>query len=128
MFEKVKLAKAALYFARERLPHYGPLITEDLHRFRDEIVKATVGAVLCATAGLLFCSFLSIAVIVAAEEGTQRARAAWIVCACWGVLAVLGAWVARRAIAGPPPFRLVANSWSRDHALLIEQLEAMADS
>ena len=37
-----------------------------------------------------------------------------------GVLALLGAWVARRAVTGPAPFRLVAHSLSRDHVLLIE--------
>jgi hypothetical protein len=84
VFEKVRLARAAAHFARERLPHYGPLLTEDLHRFRDEIVKATVGAAISATAALLFCCFVSLAVILSAAEGTHRSLTAWVVCACWG--------------------------------------------
>ena len=127
MFERVRLAKTAVHFARERLPHYGPLLTEDLHRFRDEIVKATLGAALSIAAGLIFCCFLSVAVIVSAWEGTHRSMAAWLVCASWGVLALLGIWVARRAFAGPTPFRLVGHALSRDYATLIDAIETVKD-
>jgi hypothetical protein len=127
VFEKVRLARAAAHFARERLPHYGPLLTEDLHRFRDEIVKATVGAAISATAALLFCCFVSLAVILSAAEGTHRSLTAWVVCACWGILALLGVWIARRAVAAPPPFGLVAHAFSRDYAMLMEELEPLTD-
>ncbi len=127
MFEKVRLARAALIFARERLPHYGPLLTEDLRRFQDELVKAIVGAALFGAAGLLFCCFLSIAVMVSAWDGTHRSMAAWLVCASWGALALLGVWVARRALAGPAPFRLVGRALSRDYETLIEDLEPLTD-
>lgn len=116
-----------MHFARERLPHYGPLLTEDLHRFRDEIVKATLGAALSIAAGLIFCCFLSVAVIVSAWEGTYRSMAAWLVCASWGVLALLGIWVARRAFAGPTPFRLVGHAVARDYATLIDAIATVKD-
>jgi hypothetical protein len=125
VFEKVRLAKVAVHFARERLPVYGPLLAQDLHRFRDEIVRATVGAAVSAVAGLLFCCFLSIAVIVSAWDGTHRGVAAWLICAAWGLIALLGVWVARRAIAGPVPFRLVAHALSRDYATLMEEIEPL---
>jgi hypothetical protein len=128
VFEKVRLAKLAVHFARERLPYYGPLLTQDLHRFRNEIVKATVGAALGAVAGLLFCGFLSIAVIVSAWDGSHRSMIAWLVCAAWGVLALLGLLLAQRAVAGPAPFRLLGHALARDYATLIEELEPLTDS
>ena len=127
MFERVRLAKAAAHFARERLPYYGPLLTEDLHRFRDEIVKATLGAGLCMAAGLIFCCFLSVAVIVSAWDGPHRSTTAWLVCASWGVLALLGIWVAQRAVSGPTPFGLVGHALSRDYTTLIDALETVKD-
>ena len=127
MFEKVRLAKLATHFVRERLPHYGPLLSEDLRRFRDEIVRATIGAALSVAGGLLFCCFLSIAVIVSAWDGPHRSAAAWSVCAAWGLLALLGAWVARGALGGPAPFRLVAHALGRDYELLIEEVEPLRD-
>jgi hypothetical protein len=127
VFEKIRLAKLVTHFARERLPLYGPLVAEDLRRFRDEIVKATVGLAVSAVAGLLFCCFLSVAVIVSTWDGPHRNLAAWLVCASWGVLAVLGLWIARRALAGPLPFRFVAHELSRDYELLVEELEVLKD-
>ena len=55
MFElqRVRRVRSVLHFVRERVPHYGPLVTDDLHHFRDELVKATVGAGVSAVAGLI---------------------------------------------------------------------------
>jgi hypothetical protein len=127
VFEKIRLAKLVTHFARDRLPLYGPLVAEDLRRFRDEIVKATVGVAVSAVAGLLFCCFLSVAVIVSNWDGPHRNLAAWLICASWGVLALLGLCIARRALAGPLPFRFVAHELSRDYELLIEELEVLKD-
>jgi hypothetical protein len=127
VFEKVRLLKIVTHFARERLPHYGPVLAEDLRRFRDEIVKAVVGAAVSAVAGLFFCCFLSIAVIVSMWDSTHRTLVAWLVCGGWGLLAVLGIWIARRALLGPLPFRFVAHELSRDYDSLIEELEALKD-
>ena len=127
MFRRVHRVKSILEFLRERTPHYGPLARDDLHKFRDEIVKATVGVVVAAVAGLLFCCFLSVAVIVSTWDGPHRDLTAWLVCASWGVLALLGLLGAWRALAGPLPFRFVGHELSRDYELLVEELEALRD-
>src|SRR6202041_23853 len=44
MFRRVHRVESILQFLRERAPHYGPLARDDLHKFRDEIVNASVGA------------------------------------------------------------------------------------
>jgi hypothetical protein len=119
MFRRVHRVKSILQFLRERAPHYGPLAREDLHKFRDEIVKASVGASISTTAGLIFACFLSVAVIVSAWDGLHRTAVAWAVCCAWGVLALGGLWYARKAISGPPPFQLMAAALGRDYANLL---------
>ena len=59
MFQRVHRVRSVLHFVRDRVPHYGPLVHDDLHRFREEMVKATVGAGVSAVAGLIFACFLS---------------------------------------------------------------------
>src|SRR5260370_19616791 len=108
MFRRVHRVKSILQFLRERAPHYGPLARDDLHKFRDEIVKASVGASISAAAGLIFACFLSVALIVSAWDSLHRTAVAWAVCCGWGVLALGGLWYARKAISGPPPFQLMA--------------------
>jgi hypothetical protein len=119
MFRQVHRAKSILLFLRERAPHYGPLASEDLLKFRDEIVKATVGASVSAAAGLIFACFLSVAVIVSAWDGLHRAAVAWAVCCGWGALALSGLWYARKALSGPPPFQLMAAALARDYTGLL---------
>ena len=119
MFRRVHRVKSILQFLRERAPHYGPLARDDLHKFRDEIVKASVGASISAAAGLIFACFLSVAVIVSAWDGLHRTAAAWAVCCGWGILAFSGLWYARKAIAGPPPFQLLAAALARDYTNLL---------
>jgi hypothetical protein len=123
MFGRVQRVKSVLRFLRERAPHYGPLARDDLHKFRDEIVKASVGASISAAAGLIFACFLSVAVIVSAWDGLHRTAVAWAVCCGWGVLALGGLWYARKAISGPPPFKLMAAALARDYTGLL----ALAD-
>jgi hypothetical protein len=53
MFRRVRRVRSVVRFIRDRVAHYGPLVTDDLHRLRDELVKATVGAGVAAVAGLL---------------------------------------------------------------------------
>jgi hypothetical protein len=119
MFRRVHEVKSILEFLRERAPHYGPLARDDLHKFRDEIVKASVGASISAAAGLIFACFLSVAVIVSAWDSLYRVAAAWAVCGGWGVLAIGGLWYARKAVLGPPPFKLMAAALARDYAGLL---------
>src|ERR1700734_3493863 len=90
MFRRVHRVKSILQFLRERAPHYGPLARDDLHQFRDEIVRASVGASISAAAGLIFACFLSIAVIVSAWDSPHRTAVAWAVCCGWGALALGG--------------------------------------
>jgi hypothetical protein len=119
MFRRVHEVKSIFEFLRERAPHYGPLARDDLHKFRDEIVKASVGASISAAAGLIFACFLSVAVIVSAWDGQYRTAVAWAVCGGWGVLAVGGLVYARKAISGPPPFQLMAAELARDYRSLL---------
>jgi hypothetical protein len=123
MFRRVHEVKSVLEFLRERAPHYGPLARDDLHKFRDEIVKASVGASISAAAGLIFACFLSIAVIVSAWDSLYRVAVAWAVCTGWGVLAISGLWYARKAVLGPPPFKLMAAALARDYAGLVAVVE-----
>lgn len=123
MFRRVHQVRSILQFLSERAPHYGPLARDDLHKFRDEIVKASVGASISAAAGLIFACFLSIAVIVSAWDTVHRVGVAWAVCCAWGILALGGLWYARKTISGPPPFRLMGAALARDYASLL----ALAD-
>ncbi len=119
MFRRVHEVRSILQFLRERAPHYGPLARDDLHKFRDEIVKASVGASISATAGLIFACFVSVAVLVSAWDGLHRIAVAWAVCGGWGVLAISGLLYARKAISGPPPFQLMAAALARDYTSLL---------
>ena len=119
MFRRVHRVKSILRVLRERAPHYGPLARDDLRKFRDEIVKASVGASISAAAGLIFARFLSVAVIVSGWDSPHRTAVAWAVCCGWGVLALSGLWYARKAISGPPPFQLTAAALARDYTSLL---------
>src|SRR5258707_14194582 len=119
MFRRVHEVRSILQFLRERAPHYGPLARDDIHKFRDEIVKASVGASISAAAGLIFACFLSVAVIVSAWDSLHRTAVAWAVCGGWGVLALGGLGYARKAISGPPPVPLMAAALARDYTSLL---------
>jgi hypothetical protein len=126
MFRRVHRVRSVLEYLRERGPRYAPLLRDDLHKFRNEIVKASVGASICAAAGLIFACFLSVAVIVSAWDSLHRTAVAWAVCGGWGVLAICGLWYARKAISGSPPFPLTTAALVRDYAGLnsiVEQQE-----
>jgi hypothetical protein len=124
MFGRVRRVRSVLQFVRDRVPHYGPLLTDDLHHFRDELVRATVGAGVSAVSGLIFVCFLSQAVIVTAWDSSHRVLVAWLVCLAWAVLAVFGLSYARRAVlSAPRPFRLVSAAVARDYGRLLAALE-----
>ena len=123
VLERVRESRELIHFVRERLPHYGPLVSGDLRRFREEIVKATLGAGIAAVAGLIFVCFLSVAAIVSAWNGPHRISVAWLVCGAWGVVALVGLGVARKAVTSvPPPFHLVGTALARDYAHFIDSL------
>ena len=124
MFQRTRRVRSVLHFVRDRAPHYGPLVTDDLHHFRDEMVGATVGAGVSAVAGLIFAWFLSLAVIVTAWESSHRILVAWLVCGAWAALAMVGLSYARKAVVSSPrPFRLVSAAIARDYAHLLAELE-----
>ncbi len=124
MFGRVRRVRSVLHFVRYRVPRYGPLLTDDLHHFRNELVRATVGAGVSAVAGLIFACFLSLAVIITAWDSDRRVLVAWLVCLVWAVLAVAGLSYARRVVVSAPrPFRLVSAAISRDYAHLLAALE-----
>jgi hypothetical protein len=127
MFRRVHRVKSVLEYLRERAPRYAPLLRDDLHKFRDEMVKASVGASISAAAGLIFACFLSVALIVSAWDGMHRTAVAWAVCCGWGVLAIVGLWYARKAISGPLPFPLTAAALARDYtgiSAIVDQEES----
>ena len=124
MFERIGEARALFHFIRERLPHYAPLVSGDLQRFRDEIVNGTVGACIAIVAGLMFAAFLSVAAIVSAWNTPHRIMAAWVVCAGWGLLSVVGLARARRAVSAPPPFHLIGTALTRDYAHFVDSMES----
>ena len=70
--EKFREAKTLLQWIEARVPQYGPLVREDVHEFRNEFVKATVGAVISGAAGLIFSCFFSVAVIISAWSGPHQ--------------------------------------------------------
>ena len=122
MFERIGEARALFHFVGERLPHYAPLVTGDLRRFRDEIVGGTVGACVAMVAGFMFADFLSVAAIVSAWNTPHRITAAWVVCACWGLIALVGLALTRRAVSAPPPFHLVGTALIRDYAQFVDSM------
>jgi hypothetical protein len=125
VLEKVRESRALIHFVRERLPHYGPLVSGDLRRFREEIVRATVGASMAIVAGLFFACFLSVAVIISVWNSPHRIAAAWLICGAWGLLALVGLGIARKAVVTvPPPFHLVGTALARDYAHFVDSLSS----
>jgi hypothetical protein len=122
VLERVRETGALIHFVRERLPHYGPLVSGDMRRFREEIVKATAGACVAMVAGLFFACFLSVAAIVSAWNGPHRIAVAWLVCGVWGVVTLVGLGVARKAVSVPPPFHLVGTALARDYAHFVDSI------
>jgi hypothetical protein len=127
VLERVRETRALLHFVRERLPHYGPLVSGDMRRFREEIVKATAGACVAMIAGLFFACFLSVGVIVSAWDSPHRIAAAWLICGAWGLTALVGVRIARKAVVSvPPPFHLVGSALARDYAHIVEALSSQS--
>jgi hypothetical protein len=60
---------------------------------------------------------------LSAWDSGHRGLVAWLVCVAWAVLALVGLAYARRAVAGPLPFRLVSAAVSRDYTHLLAALD-----
>ena len=127
VLQRIRESRALVHFVRERLPHYGPLVSGDLRRFREEIVSATVGASVAIVAGLFFACFLSVAAIISAWDSPHRIAAAWLICGAWGLTALVGVRIARKAVVSvPPPFHLVGTALARDYAHIVEALSSQS--
>jgi len=123
VLQKIRDSIALAHFVRERLPHYGPLVSGELQCFRDEIVRATVGAGLAMVSSLLFACFVSAAIIISFWNGPYRTVAAWLICALWGLVAIAGFRIARKAvISEPQPFHAVGTVFARDYEHIVEIL------
>jgi hypothetical protein len=122
VFERIREGRALIHFVEEQLPHYTPLVSGDMQRFRQEVMKVSAGVAVAAGAGLIFVVFLSIAVLVSFPAHVQRVVAAWLICGSWGLIALAGLLIARRAVSGPPPFHLVGTALLRDYARFVASL------
>lgn len=118
MVEKARRAREVFRFIRLNSPAYLKVLHGDLHSFRDELIRTSVGLIVGAVAGLLFVSFLSAAVLISAWESHLRVLVAWGVTAGWLVIAIAGLSYARRALRSPVPFANVTQLLQRDLAAI----------
>ena len=118
MVAKARRAREVFRFIRINSPAYLRVFHSDLHVFREEFVRTFAGLMVGAVAGLLFVSFLSVALLVSAWETKLRLLAAWGVTAGWLLIALAALTYARRALQAPVPFANFAQ-------LLLRDLEAI---
>jgi uncharacterized membrane protein YqjE len=122
MVTKARRAQEVFRFMRINAPAYLRLFRSDLHIFQAELIRTSVGLLIGAVAGLLFVSFLSIALLVSAWETQYRLAAAWGVSAGWLLMAIAGLIFARRALRAPAPFANIIQLLQQDLAA-IERIE-----
>ncbi|HEY2684656.1 MAG TPA: hypothetical protein VGI93_14160 [Steroidobacteraceae bacterium] len=118
MVAKARRAREVFRFIRINSPAYLRVFHSDMRIFREELVRTSVGLLVGAVAGLLFVSFLSVALLVSAWETRFRLLTAWGVSAGWLVMALAGLTYARRALKAPQPFANLTH-------LLQEELAAI---
>jgi hypothetical protein len=122
MIAKARRAREVFRFMRINSPAYLRVFRSDLHTFRDELIRISVGVLMGAVAGLLFVSFLSVALLVSAWDTQFRLLTAWGVCGGWLVIAIGGLVFARRALKVPVPFANFTQLLQQDLAA-IEKIE-----
>jgi hypothetical protein len=122
MVEKARRAREVFRFIRINSPAYLRVFHSDLHTFRDELVRTSVGLLIGAVAGLLFVSFLSVALLVSAWDTKFRLPTAWGVSVGWLLIALAGLVFARRALKAPAPFANFTQLLQQDLAA-IERVE-----
>jgi hypothetical protein len=122
MVAKARRAREVFRFIRINSPAYLRVFHSDLRTFREELIRTSVGLVIGAVAGLLFVSFLSVALLVSAWETKFRLLTAWGVTVGWLVIAIIGLIVARRALKVPLPFANFTQLLQQDLAA-IERVE-----
>src|ERR1700676_4687011 len=104
MLAKARRTREVFRFIRINSPAYLRVFHSDLDTFRNELVRTSAGLIVGAVAGLLFASFLSVALLVSAWETKLRMPTAWGVAAAWLLVALGGLGYARRALRAPMPF------------------------
>jgi len=104
MVNEARRAREVFRFIRTNSPAYLRVFHSDLHSFWNELVRTLAGLMIGAVAGLLFVSFLSVALLVSAWETKLRLVAAWGLAGGWLLLALVGLLYARRALRAPMPF------------------------
>lgn len=122
MVAKARQAREVLRFIFVNSPAYLRVFHSDLHIFRNELVRASAGLIVGAVAGLLFVSFLSMALLVSAWETELRLLTAWGVSAGWLLIALAGVVYAQRALQAPRPFAKISRLLQQDFAA-IERVE-----
>lgn len=122
MVAKARRAREVFRFMRINSPAYLRVFYSDLHTFREEFVRTSMGLVVGAVAGLLFVSFLSVAILVSAWDTRFRLPIAWGVSVGWLAIALAGLAYARRALKAPPPFASFMALLQQDLAA-IERIE-----
>jgi hypothetical protein len=114
MVAKARRAREVFRFIRINSPAYLRVFHSDLNTFRDEFVRTSAGLIVGAVAGLLFVSFLCVALLASAWDTKLRLVAAWGVAAGWLVIAFAGLTYARRALRAPMPFANFTRLLQRD--------------
>jgi hypothetical protein len=109
MVAKARRAREVFRFMRVNSPAYLRVFHSDLNTFR-----LIVGAV----AGLLFVSFLCVALLLSAWDTKLRLIAAWGVAGAWLVIAIAGLTYARHALRAPMPFANLTRLLQQDLAAI----------
>ncbi|HEY2676654.1 MAG TPA: hypothetical protein VGI65_06760 [Steroidobacteraceae bacterium] len=122
MVARARRAREVFRFIRINSPAYLRVFHSDLRTFREELIRTSVGLVIGAVAGLLFVSFLSVALLVSAWDTKFRLLTAWGVSVGWLVIAIIGLIVARQALKVPLPFANFTQLLQQDLAA-IERVE-----
>ena len=104
MVNEARRAREVFRFIRTNSPAYLRVFHSDLHSFWNELVRTLAGLMVGAVAGLLFVSFLSVALLVSSWETKLRLVAAWGLAGGWLLIALVGLLYARRALRAPMPF------------------------
>jgi hypothetical protein len=116
MVAKARRAREVFRFIRINSPAYLRVFNSDLHTFRDELIRTSAGLIVGAVAGLLFASFLSVALLVTTWDTKLRILAAWGITGGWLIIALAGLGYARRALRAPTPFANFSRLLQRDLA------------
>jgi hypothetical protein len=116
MVAKARRAREVFRFIRINSPAYLRVFHSDLHTFRDELIRTSAGLIVGAVAGLLFASFLSVALLVTTWDTKLRMLAAWGITGGWLIIALAGLSYARRALRAPTPFANFTKLLQRDLA------------